>query len=342
MTAWRERPGRLLGALLAVLSLLLLAGTTGAVAASESGPVEHRTLFAFADREIHESSGLVDTGDVVYTVNDSGSGPTLYAVDPRTGRTSGVTTYTDEDVEDVEAIAPGPEGTVWVGDIGDNFERRDEVWVYRVTPGRTGAPRFGLTYPGGARDAETLLSHPRTGRLFVVSKTVFGGVVYAAPRRLEPGETHRLRRFAQVPGFLTDGAFTPDGRHVVLRGYGGASVFTFPGFELRGSVILPRQEQGEGLSVGPDGRVLLSSEGIGAEVLQVELPPGLTAREAGRSGSPGVEQPSATPSRSGADDPPAEQPGSAGTTTSWGWAALAAMVAGLATVGLVLRSLRRR
>lgn len=342
MTGWRDRsrrPGVVLGAGLA--ALLALGCTPHAVAASDGEKVEHRTLFAFADRAILESSGLVDTGRVVYTVNDSGSGPVLYAVDPRTGETTGTTTYSDEDVEDVEALAPGRRGTVWVGDLGDNFERRDAIDVYRVTPGRPDAARYGLTYPDGPRDAETLLAHPRTGRLFVVSKTVFGGVVYAAPRSLEPGATHRMRRFAQVPGLLTDGAFFPDGRHVVLRGYGGASVYTFPGFELRGSVTLPPQKQGEGLSVSPAGRVLVSSEGVGSEVLEVKLPAALTSPRA--TGNPsGPPQPGhATNGRSPSEGGPAAT-STESSSAVWGLSAAASMLAGLVFLGLVLWVQRRR
>ena len=68
-------------------------------------------------------------------MNDSGAGPLLYAVDPATGETTGVTAYTSDDVVDVEALAPAGRGDVWVGDIGDNFGRRPSVSVYRVRPG---------------------------------------------------------------------------------------------------------------------------------------------------------------------------------------------------------------
>ncbi len=185
------------GSRLGVALVALMAATAVPAAAGEQD-VESRVLLTFQDRAITESSGLVDAGSVVHTVNDSGSDPELFTVDAASGETVEVTTYADE-VEDVEALAPAGRGEVWVGDVGDNFERRDAVWVHRVTPGGSGtAPRYGLRYPGGPRDAETLLAHPRTGRLFVVSKTVFGGVVYAAPRRLAAGEVHRLRPFARL------------------------------------------------------------------------------------------------------------------------------------------------
>lgn len=335
MTGWHSAAG----SSVAVLAVLLLpgpaasagvigGGVAGGGVVGGEGP-DHRTLFRFTDRSITESSGLVDAGSVAYTMNDSGAGPVLYAVDPRTGDTTGTTTYSSSDVEDVEALAPAPGGAVWVGDIGDNLTRRDEVSVYRVTPGQPDAPRFALTYPGPARDAETLLAHPVTGRLFVVSKSVFGGVVLAAPRSLEPGRSHRLRRFAQVPGLITDGAFFPDGRHVLLRGYGTAAVYTFPGFALRGRFPLPPQRQGEGVSIGTDGRILLSSEGSGAPVLALDLPVGVEASMADRSAAP------ATPSEQAGRGPAAREAAEAASAATWAWAAGAALAAGLLAVALV-------
>lgn len=294
------------------LAALLLIGTPGAAAAAEESG---RPLFAFTDPEIAESSGLVDTGDVVYTANDSGSGPVLYAVDPRSGDTTDRTTYTPDEVEDVEALAPGPAGTVWVADVGDNQRSRETVSLYRARPGAAvAAPRLDLVYPDGPRDAETLLAHPSSGRLFVVSKTVFGGTVYAVPGDARPGGPVRLRRFAQVPGLVTDGAFLPDGRHVVLRSYATATVYTFPGFEARGSFDLPEQRQGEAVSINPTGRVLLSSEGVGAEVVRIEIPPRLTrdpqpaAPSSGASATPSDTSAADDGQRRDRPDPPGRQP----------------------------------
>jgi hypothetical protein len=294
VTGWAEGAAAL---------LLLAPAATGADGGSDGGPdagsgvVDHEVLFWIADPAVHESSGLVDRGRVLYTVNDSGSEPVLYALDPRNGETLATTSYADE-VEDTEALAPGRGPRVWVGDIGDNLERRESVVVYDVRPGRPGGRRFELSYADGPRDAEALLAHPRSGRLFVVSKRVFGGVVYAAPRSLAADRINQLTPFARVPGLVTGGEFMPDGDHVVLRTYGTASVFTFPAFELVGTVTLPDQEQGEALSVSRDGGVLVSSEGIHAEVLRVDLPAGLIESETTSSASP---TPSASPSAAAPD-----------------------------------------
>jgi len=272
VTGWRS------GAL-AVALTLVPGAAFGAEGHDTAGArVPHSRLFGFQDDELFESSGLVDRGRVVYTVNDSGGDPVLYGVDARTGRTVSRTTYADRATDD-EALARGAHRTVWVGDIGDNRHDRDDVAVYRVRPGDGGppAPRYRLSYPDGPQDAEALLVRPRTGRLFVVTKSVFGGRVYAAPRDLRAERVNRLAPFAEVSGLVTDGSFFPDGRHVVLRTYDRATVYTFPGFHARGTVRLPTQPQGEGISVSATGRVLVSSEGVHSDVLQVTLPAALTA-----------------------------------------------------------------
>lgn len=331
MTGWRS------GAALGVLCLPALCLLPASAAHAEPRrPVPSSTLFTIDDEQVLESSGLVDTGQRVFTVNDSGDDAVVYGLDPSSGRTVSRTTYADS-VEDVEAVAPGPGGkTVWTGDIGDNRRRRDDITVYRVDPqdGDHPGQAHVLTYPDGPHDAETLLVHPVTGRVFVVSKSVFGGTVYAAPRTLAPGgRASRLTAFARVSGLVTDGTFFPDGRRVLLRTYGTASVYTFPGFALVGTVRLPAQPQGEGISVSPAGRVLVSSEGVHADVLRVTLPAALTRPDATPSASP--LGPSAEPPRPGDVKPRSR------SAEEWGWITLVAV--GVAALGyLTVRGARPR
>ena len=266
MTAWSSS---------ALLSICLMA------VAGPDGHASGTRLFSFQGDDVYESSALVDRGRLVYTINDSGDDARVYGVDSRTGRTITTTSYAGS-VTDVESLAPGADGTLWVGDTGDNRENRDDIAVYRVHPldGDHPGTKYALRYPGGPRDAETLLVQPRTQRVFVVSKSFFGGTVYAAPRTLRTGGVNRLHRFARVSGLVTDGTFFPDGRRVLLRTYTSASVYTFPAFRLVGTVALPDQPQGEGISVSRTGRVLLSSEGVHSNVLQITLPSRLTKPDA--------------------------------------------------------------
>lgn len=268
-------------------------------------------VFRFEDPDIVESSGLAFVDGLVATVNDSGDEGRVFAVDPRTGRTVGVTRWEPEP-DDVEALAPSGQG-LWVGDIGDNPGDRETISVFEVPVGpgdrTTVVDPIRLRYPEGARDAEALLVHPATGRMLVVTKDFFGGEVFEAPAHLSPAGVNRLRSLGRVAtAVVTDGAFFPDGDHLVLRNYGQAAVYSWPRLEELGRVDLPEQQQGEGIAVSEDGRILISSEGKRAPVHEVALSPELEAALAGPSPSEGsTPSPSSDPvSREGAELPEEE------------------------------------
>lgn len=253
-----------------------LAAALSMVVGATAAPAEPKAtvVFTFQDPEIVESSGLVATGDLFLTVNDSGDSGRVFVVDGQ-GRTVGVTSWAAEPT-DVESLAPAGPGEVWVGDTGDNSRGRDSITVLRVPYGERDQEvtpaSYELVYPDRAHDAETLMANPRTGQLFVVTKDVFGGTIYAAPRELSADRPNTLRAVGDGFSFATDGSFFPDGKHYVVRGYSTAAVYSFPDHERLGSFPLPPQDQGEGIAVGPDDRIYLSSEGQSSDVLRVRLP----------------------------------------------------------------------
>jgi hypothetical protein len=134
------------------------------------------------------------------------------------------------------------------------------------------AASFGLVYPDGAHDAEALVRHPLTGQLFVITKGVFAGTVYAAPLRLRADRPNRLAEVGEAPGIVTDATFLPGGGGVVMRTYTTAHLAAFPSWQPVSSWELPQQEQGEGIALAMR-ELLVSSEGARSEVLKVALPP---------------------------------------------------------------------
>jgi hypothetical protein len=313
------------------------------------GPAPERgeVAFAFTDPDIVESSGLALLGEAVLgesrvaTVNDSGDTGRVFVVDTRTGDTAGVTSWA-EDPTDVEAVAPAGPDAVWVGDIGDNRRSRDSVEVLRVPVG-TGArsvtpERFRLRYPDGPRDAEALLAHPGTGQLLVVSKVVFGGQVYAAPRDLDPTAPNELTALGPVTGIVTDGAFLPDGRHLVLRTYTSAYLYSFPALELVGEFALPSQQQGEAVTVTADGELLVSTEGQFTDVLRVPLPQDVASAMAPAPPSRGASEQVPGEEQPGEQVPGEQVPGEQGL--GWRWALNAAIL--VLILGVLVRALRPR
>lgn len=296
-------------------------------------------VFEFADPAIVESSGLVLTEGLVVTTNDSGDTGRVFVVDPGTGETVGLTTWTEDPV-DVEALAPAAPGWVWVGDIGDNGQDRESVSVARVPVDRSertaAVTSYELRHPGGPRDAEALLVHPVTGRLYVVTKSVLGGTLLAAPAELSADAPNRLRPLGAVLGMVTDGAFLPDGRHLVLRTYTRAGVYTVPGLDLVGTFPLPRQPQGEGLAVAVDGTLWLSTEGAGTPVLRVAVP-----REIRRAmHAPAAPTTSTASSSPSAPDPVPPEPGPGEAKD--GWLGSTAWLVAALVVGVVAALAGRR
>ena len=129
--------------------------------------------------------------------------------------------------------------------------------------------------------------------------------MYAAPSALRADAPNRLRLLGEAPGIVTDGAFFPDGRHLLLRNYGRAFVLAFPSLDLVGSFDLPAQKQGEGIAVAPDGSVYVSSEGVRSPVLRIAVPDEI-AEAMSSAGSGGAS--------SGSDDGTAGANGSSGST----------------------------
>jgi len=299
-------------------------------------------LFKISDPRISESSGLAASHlhpGILYTHNDSGNGPQVFAIGPD-GRTKATFTISGAQNRDWEAISLGRDeqghSVIYIGDIGDNlYGAWPYVTIYRVREPSAmrdqtlHATAFRFKYEDGPRNAESLLVDPRTNRLYVASKTkLFGGngTLYEAPAHLRTSGFNLLRKVGDAPATATDGAFAPDGRTFVIRGYFGATLYTAPGKELT-DVDLPAQKQGESITYTPDGRALLvGSEGDDQPVYQVPLP----AEALPKSPSPSP--------RSG----PGKKPQASGSTTTDHSRTLAYIVIAALAAGAAAWVVRRR
>ncbi|MFI6793872.1 hypothetical protein ACIBG4_41720 [Nonomuraea sp. NPDC050383] len=257
----------------------------GALSAPAAADDVGKRLFRFKDKRITESSGLAVSPthrDVYYTHNDSSAAPVFYAVGGD-GRTRATFRVSGAQARDWEAMAATKDpvtgrGVLWFADIGDNMDGAwPDVSVYKVTEPETlrdatlPAVRYRFRYEDGARNAEGLMVHPVTGRLYVVSKE-FAGSVYAAPAKLRTGRVNVLRKVAAAPLMATDAAYAPDGSSYVVRTYFSATLYR-PNGEMISKVSMPELDQAESIAYTADGRSLLAgSEGASSPVYQVPLP----------------------------------------------------------------------
>ncbi|MDN3023359.1 WD40 repeat domain-containing protein [Streptomyces sp. S.PB5] len=275
----------LLGALGALGATALVAVMGAGPAAAADGDGDGDENFTIEDPRITESSGLAASRQhpgIYWTHNDQDSGTYLYAVDSGTGKTvARITLKGVGQQRDVEAIAIGPDNQIYVGDIGDNDGVTwPYVWIYRLPEPKklvdqtVRATQYVVKYSDGSRDAESMIVHPKTGRVYIIDKNEDGGHLYEGPAKLSSKGTNLFKPTTAVDLWATDAAFSPDGRQLAVRGYFGGIWYDWNGGDLkRGGRISVPIGQGESVSYSADGtKLMLGSEGAGSEVEAQDAP----------------------------------------------------------------------
>ncbi|MFM2179620.1 MAG: hypothetical protein RL015_3718 [Verrucomicrobiota bacterium] len=242
------RPSRL-------TALLLLLGLCLSAAAQEKNaaiPASAERVTQLADQRINESSGLARSQrhpGVFWTLNDSGGEPCVFAIDT-TGHTRAKVRLphaVNFDWEDI-ASATDADGQpqLYIADIGDNLKVRPIIQVYQIPEPAIPAehldkeilspePRvWRALYPKKRHNAETLLVHPQTGRLYLVTKDDDGeNTLYAFPETLTEGENMLLEKIVDIDfpsrprlgkrpkdaELTTAGDISPDGRRLAISTY---------------------------------------------------------------------------------------------------------------------------
>ena len=304
---------------LVVLHLLL------AVTAAQEGVTASKSerVATLADTRIKESSGLARSqrhDGIFWTMNDSGGEPCVFAIDLQ-GRTRAKVRVQDAANFDWEDLASGfdeqKQPVLYVGDIGDNLHVRPTVQIYRIPEPEIvpeGAPvpetisaasiHWHVTYPGGPRNAEGLLVHPKTNRLHILTKADDGRcALFAIPPSVDllehadhGGENkHKpvlLDKVADVifPGREREGkrpsddrqctgaAFSPDGSHLVASTYSSLYEWSLPEGRPTAEALAAQPvrlvpdllRQLEAVTYDADGRTLwLTSEHLPAPLVRV-------------------------------------------------------------------------
>ena len=278
--------------LVLALSLLALSWLAAPPAHAEDGVTE---VCRFSDSRLTEMSGLAWSPShpgVLWTHNDSGGGPYIYAIDAKTCKTLARVRIAGIPARDIEAIAPGRDKlgrpVLWIADIGDNNDSWPYVRIHRVREPATiasvtvPAKTYRVRYADRPHNAETLLADPKSQQLWIVTKQLAHGSLYVLPKKLSTSGINVAKPIRVEGGLVTDGAVSPDGSRYVLRDYVNGTMFDGlpPGRDGR-EFPLPFQLQGEAITWTPDGKALLVASERDNRLLRVELPPSVRIRAGG-------------------------------------------------------------
>ncbi len=229
-------------------------GTGGATSTSTpTGPVNFckdcslaAACTTFANLDLNETSGIVPspTHDGAYYLhNDSGDSSRFFATNCA-GDDLGTYEMKGAANTDWEDVALGPCGDkkcLFFADVGDNLETRTDYAVYRadepisLSAGthQVASVVYPFVYPDGSHDSETILIHPITGEMAVVTKLKDAGKsgVYAFPMPLTPGQSATLVKVGEVVPptgsiRITSGDVHPKAEGILLRTY--TSLFFYP------------------------------------------------------------------------------------------------------------------
>jgi hypothetical protein len=235
------------------------------------------------DAELREVSGLAAStqhSGVLWLHEDSGNGPTLYAIDSTSCATVATLTVRGAAARDFEAIGIGkmPDGApaIWLGDVGDNLDSWRYVEVLRIRePAKlrdasVRAKTFRFTYEDEPHNAEALLVFG--SQLWVVTKQLANGALYRLPNPLNPRRVNIATRVQTETGLVTDGSVAPDGSRYILRDYFDAQLFTgLPPGTPGETIALPAQVQGEAITFSADGRSLFVASERDRRLFRMEL-----------------------------------------------------------------------
>lgn len=301
-----------------VISLTFLAGisTSCADVSSRSQAVQisrfgkPKIIGTIRSSDINESSGLAASkcqNNVLWTHNDSDDGPFIFALNSA-GESLGtwkVKNAENLDWEDIAAFKnPAGQCFLYIGEIGDNKLKRAKQAVYRVKepiivpedanstskkPLETEPAEVArFEYPDQVQNAETLMVHPATGDVYVITKRIVGA---AAVFRFRPlfgtSDVTKLEKVADISvpaipsGVLTGGDISADGRRVVISDYSQAYELSLPettaNFEdiwkqSPEPVDLGKRKQGESVCYSADGNTIYAgSESRNSPIIQVLL-----------------------------------------------------------------------
>jgi hypothetical protein len=227
--------------------------------------------------KVVESSGLETAGDEgdLWTHGDGGNTAKLYKVTPQGDRLQELNLAPLVNI-DWEDLAQDEDGQLYIGDFGNNQNKRRNLAIYRLGgPELKQIDTIQFEYPdqrqfppkkvGRNFDCEAFFYHQDSLHLFTKNRGEGNWVKYyvlpAAPGQYKA----RLADSIQINTWITAADISPDGRTVALLGYGHAYLIErLAGRRLfdgnKSCLPLPQTGQAEALVFVNDQDFVMSNE----------------------------------------------------------------------------------
>lgn len=288
---------------ISVLFVCLAATGCDLVFSSETGKIKKvakeysdrfekpKVLGIIKSNDIEESSGLVASRcneDIFWTHNDSGNENFIYALNKKAELvgTWQVLGAKNMDWEDIATLkSKNGECFLYIGDIGNNSRKRGELTVYKVKEPKISdnksqllstekAEAINFTYPQLRRDAETLMIHPETEDIYILTKRFSGAAGVYKLSNYNVGQTNTLEQVGKISlpalpnGLLTGGDISFDGSRIIICDYYNAYEIVLPKnaknfdeiWKDEPSIIdLGTRDQGEAVCYSVDGEAIYAT-----------------------------------------------------------------------------------
>jgi hypothetical protein len=270
--------------------------TTSPLAAALCDAGDAEQIGVVGSSRLDELSGL-ETADVspgvLWAIEDSGNDPALFALDPNGAELAELPVQAEN--VDWEALDATPDGTLHIGDVGDNLRTRSAVTIYsvdapsdpRAADGPLAAIATTVRYPDEPHDVEALFTDPLTGDLFLVTKALDqrtltferDSIVYRIPSpaggEVSAEEVGRLQ--VGTLEMVTGADMATDGSTIALRTYASILFWERDPAESVADALKrepctldgPPDRIGESIAIDTDGSVLTSSEGAAAPIWRI-------------------------------------------------------------------------
>jgi hypothetical protein len=189
----------------------------------------------FLPEELNETSGLSWYQDLLWTINDSGNEPLIYAVDTSTGsvrKRIRLLNTANIDWEDIHVF----NGRMYVGDIGNNDGSRKDLSFYRFSLASINDSFYQEIVPEKIAfryaDQTDFLPHPYLTEwdaeaFFLLQDSIYlftkdwknkATSVYVLPD--QPGEFTAVRKYSlQINGLITGATYNSNMKVLAVCGY---------------------------------------------------------------------------------------------------------------------------